>query len=92
MTVTATASMRQGIILRTLPHGTVIVWDQELKRSYPYYKAGTSTFSNMEHVRFSTDDTDTVVLAVERADPPKKRIGRRDHAGEPAVKPHHQAA
>lgn len=57
---------RRGIILRVLPHGTVIVWDTDRRRSYPYYKAGKDIFRLEEQVTFVTDPSDTVVLRVDR--------------------------
>ena len=60
---------REGEVMRTLPHGTVIIWDTESKKAYPFYRAAGAKYRNHEHVRFSTDETDTVVLTVRRIEP-----------------------
>lgn len=57
---------RFGIVMRVMPHGSVMVLDPETRRSYPFYKAGFETYHAMEEVRFVTDDTDTVIVALER--------------------------
>lgn len=57
---------RAGEVLRTLPHGTVIIWDPARERSYPYYKAGPEKFRAGEAVRFVTDKSDTVVVSLHR--------------------------
>ncbi len=78
MTEVSEVEVRPGVVLRTLPHGTVIVWDPALKRSYPYYKAGPNeSFGQLEDVVFKTDETDTVVLTVARSEPPTKRLPYR---------------
>jgi hypothetical protein len=64
---------RTGQVLRVLAHGTVIIWDTQGSRSYPYYKAGQEEFGLDEEVVFVTDATDTVVMSVKRANPPGKR-------------------
>lgn len=82
MTMVAVA-MRRGLIMRTLAHGTIIVWDLEQRRAYPYYKAGpTDAFRINEEVLFSTDETDTLVTSVDRKAPPSRRkgLGRRAKA------------
>jgi hypothetical protein len=79
MALTEAAAKRAGLILRVLPHGTVIVWDCDGARAYPYYRAGTEKFSLNESVTFCTDDTDTLVVAVDRASPPRKGVHRVMH-------------
>jgi hypothetical protein len=59
---------RTGAVLRVLPHGTVMIWDLDKKRSYPFYKAGPDqNFRETEPVEFITDKTDTFVVAINRA-------------------------
>lgn len=77
MTAAAIEAKRKGLILRILPHGTVIVWDTECNRSYPYYKAGPQEFVLMEDVLFSTDELDTIVVELIRGGPPRKRASQR---------------
>ena len=69
---------RQGVILRVLPHGTVVVWDTDRERSYPFYKAGTTVFRLLEHVVFETDATDTVVICIDKVGPSGGRLALRD--------------
>jgi hypothetical protein len=57
---------RVGQIMRVLPHGTVMIWDPNCKRSYPYYRAGLEMFREKEAVEFRTDPTDTIVTDVAR--------------------------
>jgi len=62
----STSNGRFGIVARVLPHGSVIVYDPETHRSYPFYKAGLETFHAKEEVRFVTDETDTVIVSLRR--------------------------
>jgi hypothetical protein len=62
-----TIHMRTGEIMRTLSHGTVMIWDPVARRAYPYYNAGHETFRSKEPVTFTTDVTDTIVLSVAKA-------------------------
>jgi hypothetical protein len=80
MSVVETTEGRAGLILRVLAHGTIMVWDCERCRSYPYYKAGKEEFRLDETVLFATDATDTLVVRLDRATPPRKRPHRRPHA------------
>ncbi len=70
---TAAVDGREGEVLRTLPHGTVIIWDPAKARSYPYYKAGHEKFQAGEAVRFLTDATDTVIVSVRRTGGRRRR-------------------
>jgi hypothetical protein len=71
MVITANSSIgRAGLVLRVLPHGTVMIWDVTGERAYPFYKAGTVAYRLMEEIRFTTDETDTVVVTVSRPSPP----------------------
>lgn len=56
--------MRRGAVLRILPHGTITVWDEEGRRSYPFY--GEERFALNEPVLFETDETDTIVRVLVR--------------------------
>jgi hypothetical protein len=62
----ARKSGRVGEISRTLPHGTVMIWDVAKARSYPFYSAGHDVFLVREAVEFATDATDTYVVKVSR--------------------------
>lgn len=70
----AASTGRIGLIMRVLPHGTVMVWEPSTQRAYPYYKAGTEVYHAMEEVRFVTDQTDTVVERLERAEGPSRSL------------------
>lgn len=58
---------RTGLVMRVLPHGTVMIWEPSTKRAYPFYKAGLEVFHAMEEVRFLTDETDTIIVELARA-------------------------
>lgn len=60
------ATGRFGIVMRVTAHGSVMVFDPETRRSYPFYKAGFETYYAMEEVRFVTDGTDTVIVSMQR--------------------------
>lgn len=62
-----------GLIFRVLAHGTVMVWDTERSRSYPYYGAGTQEFTVGESVLFSTDAKDTIVVELVRVSAKSER-------------------
>lgn len=71
MGLTAISSTgRAGLVLRILPHGTVMIWDVVGERAYPFYKAGTVQYRLMEEISFTTDETDTFVVTVSRPSPP----------------------
>ena len=73
----ARKSGRVGEILRTLPHGTVMIWDVTKGRSYPFYRAGHDVFRAREAVEFATDTTDTYVVTVSRVGGSGSRKSKR---------------
>lgn len=73
----AKKSGRFGEILRTLPHGTVMIWDVAKERSYPFYRAGHDVFRVREAVEFATDTTDTYVVKVSRVGGSGSRKSKR---------------
>ena len=68
---------RNGRILRTLPHGTVIIWDIAKRRSYPFYRAGAEVFRARQAVEFITDKTDTFVVKIVRSSGSGRRKATR---------------
>lgn len=52
-----------GVMLRRLPHGTIIMWDQHRERAFPYY-GNDVQFEGGRVCKFETDETDTVVSRI----------------------------
>ena len=52
---------RTGEVIRILPHGTTIVWDDKVQRAYPYYDTG---YRVGDAVFFGTDAEDRIVTAM----------------------------
>jgi len=59
-------SLRVGTVSRVLRHGTIMVWDAKRKRAYPYYPKSNIEIARGDAVEFGTDESDTVVVKLER--------------------------